>query len=111
MDKFSAASLITRSTNDVMQIQAVCVLIVRVVLYRADHRPRRHRHGVARTKTGLGWIIALAVAAMLLLVGRADESRQYPQFRRQQRVDDVNLVSREVLTGLPVIRAFHASGF
>ena len=106
MDKFSTASLITRSTNDVMQIQAVCVLIVRVVLYA----PIIGLGGivmVARTKTGLGWIIALAVAAMLLLVGVLMKVAM-PQFRTmQQRVDDVNLVSREVLTGLPVIRAFH----
>lgn len=106
MDKFSTASLITRSTNDVMQIQAVCVLIVRVVLYA----PIIGLGGivmVARTKTGLGWIIALAVAAMLLLVGVLMKIAM-PQFRTmQQRVDDVNLVSREVLTGLPVIRAFH----
>ena len=68
MDKFSTASLITRTTNDVTQIQAVCVLIVRVVLYA----PVIGLGGiimVARTKTSLGWIIALAVAAMLLLVG------------------------------------------
>ena len=106
MDKFSTASLITRSTNDIMQIQAVCVLIVRVVLYA----PIIGLGGivmVARTKTGLGWIIALAVAAMLLLVGVLMKIAM-PQFRTmQQRVDDVNLVSREVLTGLPVIRAFH----
>ena len=106
MDKFSTASLITRSTNDVTQIQAVCVLIVRVVLYA----PIIGLGGivmVARTKTGLGWIIALAVAAMLLLVGVLMKIAM-PQFRTmQQRVDDVNLVSREVLTGLPVIRAFH----
>ena len=106
MDKFSTASLITRTTNDVTQIQAVCVLIVRVVLYA----PIIGLGGiimVARTKTGLGWIIALAVAAMLLLVGVLMKIAM-PQFRTmQQRVDDVNLVSREVLTGLPVIRAFH----
>ena len=105
MDKFSTASLITRTTNDVTQIQAVCVLIVRVVLYA----PVIGLGGiimVARTKTGLGWIIALAVAA-LLLVGVLMKIAM-PQFRTmQQRVDDVNLVSREVLTGLPVIRAFH----
>ena len=104
MDKFSTASLITRTTNDVTQIQAVCVLIVRVVLYA----PIIGLGGiimVARTKTGLGWIIALAVAAMLLLVGVLMKIAM-PQFRTmQQRVD--NLVSREVLTGLPVIRAFH----
>ena len=106
MDRFSTASLITRTTNDVMQIQAVCVLIVRVVLYA----PIIGLGGivmVARTKTGLGWIIALAVAAMLLLVGVLMKVAM-PQFRAmQQRVDDVNLVSREILTGLPVIRAFH----
>ena len=106
MDKFSTASLITRTTNDVTQIQAVCVLLVRVVLYA----PIIGLGGivmVARTKTGLGWIIALAVAAMLLLVGVLMKIAM-PQFRTmQQRVDDVNLVSREVLTGLPVIRAFH----
>ena len=68
MDKFSTASLITRSTNDVTQIQAVCVMLVRIVLYA----PIIGLGGVvmvARTKTGLGWVIALAVAAMLLLVG------------------------------------------
>ena len=106
MDHLGTASLITRSTNDVTQIQAVCVLIVRVVLYA----PIIGLGGivmVARTKTGLGWIIALAVAAMLLLVGVLMKVAM-PQFRTmQQRVDDVNLVSREVLTGLPVIRAFH----
>ena len=106
MDKFSTASLITRSTNDVTQIQAVCVMLVRIVLYA----PIIGLGGVvmvARTKTGLGWVIALAVAAMLLLVGLLMKVAM-PQFRAmQQRVDDVNLVSREVLTGLPVIRAFH----
>ena len=106
MDKFSTASLITRSTNDVTQIQAVCVMLVRIVLYA----PIIGLGGVvmvARTKTGLGWIIALAVAAMLLLVGVLMKVAM-PQFRAmQQRVDDVNLVSREILTGLPVIRAFH----
>ena len=82
------------------------MLIVRVVLYA----PIIGLGGivmVARTRTGLGWIIALAVAAMLLLVGVLMKIAM-PQFRTmQQRVDDVNLVSREVLTGLPVIRAFH----
>ncbi len=106
MDKFSTASLITRSTNDVTQIQAVCVMLVRIVLYA----PIIGLGGVvmvARTKTGLGWVIALAVAAMLLLVGVLMKVAM-PQFRAmQQRVDDVNLVSREILTGLPVIRAFH----
>lgn len=106
MDRFSTASLITRSTNDVTQIQAVCVMLVRIVLYA----PIIGLGGVvmvARTKTGLGWVIALAVAAMLLLVGVLMKVAM-PQFRAmQQRVDDVNLVSREVLTGLPVIRAFH----
>lgn len=85
MDKFSTASLITRSTNDVTQIQAVCVMLVRIVLYA----PIIGLGGVvmvARTKTGLGWVIALAVAAMLLLVGVLMKIAM-PQFRAmQQRV-------------------------
>ena len=93
MDHLGTASLITRSTNDVTQIQAVCVMLVRIVLYA----PIIGLGGVvmvARTKTGLGWVIALAVAAMLLLVGVLMKIAM-PQFRAmQQRVDDVNLVSR-----------------
>ena len=106
MDQFSTASLITRSTNDVMQVQMVCLLLVRIVLYA----PIIGIGGIIKvrqTNTGLDWIIVVEVAAMLLLVGSLLKITM-PKFRQmQERVDGVNRVSREILTGLPVIRAFH----
>lgn len=106
LDQFSTASLITRSTNDIQQIQMVCVLIVRIVLYA----PILGIGGILKvsaTKTGLGWIIVVAVAAMLLLIGILIAIAM-PKFKKMQDlIDRVNLVSREILSGLPVIRAFH----
>lgn len=106
MDRFSTASLITRSTNDVTQVQTVCLLLVRIIFYA----PILGVGGiiqVRRTDTGMDWLIAAEVAvvvALVLLLLRAT----MPRFRQmQERVDDVNRVSREILTGLPVIRAFH----
>lgn len=105
MDKFSTASLITRSTNDIQQIQMVIVMILRMVLYA----PIMGVGGiikVSRTGTGLGWIIAVAVAAILVLV-LILMSVAMPKFKSMQKlVDRLNLVTREILTGLPVIRAF-----
>lgn len=105
MDKFSAASLITRSTNDIQQIQLGLVMIIRLVLY-APILGLGGIYHVYKTGTGMGWIIGVAVGAVLLLVltllGTA-----MPKFKSLQNlVDRVNLVSREILTGLPVIRAF-----
>ena len=110
MDRFSTASLITRSTNDIQQVQMVIVMLLRMVLYA----PILGIGGilkVANTRTGLGWIIAVAVscllAVVLVLVAVA-----MPKFKRMQSlVDDLNLVSREILTGLPVIRAFSRERF
>ena len=106
MDQFSTASLITRSTNDVMQVQMVCLMLVRIVLYA----PIIGIGGIIKvrqTDTGLDWIVAVEVAAMILLV-LVLLKMTMPKFRQmQERVDDVNRVSREILTGLPVIRAFH----
>ena len=105
LDKFSTASLITRTTNDVQQIQLVCVLILRMVLYA----PIIGIGGVIKvmsTGAGMEWVIALAVLVIigfvLLLMAVA-----MPKFKLMQKlVDNVNLVSREILTGLSVIRAF-----
>mgnify|MGYP000522441512 CR=1 FL=1 len=105
LDKFSTASLITRTTNDVQQIQMVCVLTLRMVLYA----PILGVGGVLKvmsTGAGMGWVIALAVLVIvgfvLLLMSIA-----MPKFKQMQKlVDNVNLVSREILTGLSVIRAF-----
>lgn len=105
MDKFSTASLITRSTNDIQQVQMVIVMILRMVLYA----PILGVGGVIKvvnTGTGLGWIIFVAVAAILVLVSIL-MSVAMPKFKSMQKlVDRLNLVTREILTGLPVIRAF-----
>ncbi len=105
MDKFSTASLITRSTNDIMQVQMVVVMILRMVLYA----PIMGIGGIIKvvnTGTGMGWIIVVAVAAIVSLVAIL-MAVVMPKFKIMQKlVDRLNLVTREILTGLPVIRAF-----
>ena len=104
-DRFSTASLITRSTNDVQQVQMVLVLGLRMVLYA----PILGIGGVVRvlgTHTGMTWIIALGVGLVMVLIAVLMGTAM-PKFKRMQLlIDKVNLVSREILTGLPVIRAF-----
>lgn len=106
LDRFSTASLITRSTNDIQQVQMVVVMLLRLVLFA----PIMGIGGIIKvvnTKTGLGWIIVLAVACIFVLV-MVLMAVAMPKFKKMQTlVDDLNLVSREILTGLPVIRAFH----
>ncbi|KMT22265.1 ABC transporter ATP-binding protein [Clostridium cylindrosporum] len=105
LDKFSTASLITRSTNDIQQIQMLMVMILRIVFYA----PILAIGGIIKvlnTQTSMAWIIAVAVMAILSLVvvlfGVA-----MPRFKALQKlVDKVNLVTREILTGMLVIRAF-----
>ena len=105
MEHFSTASLITRSTNDVQQIQMVTAIFLRMLAYA----PIIGIGGiikVVQTKAGMGWLIVVAViiifAFVMILMGAA-----MPKFKKmQEKVDDVNLVSREILTGLSVIRAF-----
>lgn len=104
-DHFSTASLITRSTNDIQQIQLIIVMLLRIVLYA----PILAIGGVIQvfqTNVSMSWIIGLAVVLIglvilvLFLVAM-------PKFKiLQTLVDKVNLVMREILTGLPVIRAF-----
>ncbi len=105
MDKFSTASLITRSTNDIQQIQMVSVMFLRMILY-APIVGFGGIYKVAQTKSGMEWVVFVAIAAILIfvftLVGIC-----MPKFKMMQSlVDRVNLVSREILTGLGVIRAF-----
>lgn len=110
INRFSTASLITRSTNDIQQIQMVSVMLLRMVFYA----PILGIGGILKvinTKTGMGWIIVLAVvvisALVLVLMGIT-----LPKFKIMQKlVDRLNLVSREILTGLPVIRAFSRERF
>lgn len=105
MDKFSTASLITRSTNDIQQIQMVSVMLLRMVAYA----PILGIGGVLKvmqTGAGMGWIIVLAVVVILGYV-MILMSATMPKFKLMQKlVDNINLVSREILTGLSVIRAF-----
>ena len=105
MDRFSTASLITRSTNDIQQIQMVSVILLRMVAYA----PILGLGGVIRvvkTGAGMGWIIALAILVILGYV-LVLMSVTMPKFKLMQKlVDNINLVSREILTGLSVIRAF-----
>lgn len=105
IDRFSTASLITRSTNDIQQIQMVVVMLLRLVLYA----PIIGIGGIVRvatTRTGMGWIIGVAVGVLLALIVVL-MTVAMPKFKKMQTlIDRVNLVSREILTGLPVIRAF-----
>ena len=105
IDRFSTASLITRSTNDIQQIQMVIVMLLRMVIYA----PILGIGGVfmvLTTGTGMAWIIALAVIVILTVVLILMKIAM-PKFKLMQKlVDKLNLVAREILTGLPVIRAF-----
>lgn len=105
IDRFSTASLITRSTNDIQQIQMVMVMLLRIVLYA----PIIGIGGVikvASTRTGMGWIIGVAVGGITVLLAVLMSIAQ-PKFKKMQvLIDKLNLVSREILTGIPVIRAF-----
>ncbi|RDY23353.1 ABC transporter ATP-binding protein [Romboutsia maritimum] len=105
MTKFSTASLITRSTNDIQQIQMLMVILLRVVFYA----PILGVGGVLKvlnTDTSMSWIIGVAVVSILVLVIFMF-AVVMPKFKIvQSLVDKLNLVAREMLTGLPVIRAF-----
>jgi ATP-binding cassette subfamily B protein len=105
MEMFSSASLITRSTNDIQQIQMALVMFMRLMLLA----PVMGTGGIIMvlgTHTGMGWIVAVAVGALLGIVIFLMNFTM-PKFKLMQSlIDRVNLVSRETLTGLPVIRAF-----
>ena len=105
INKFSTASLITRSTNDVQQIQMVTVMMLRMVLYA----PILSIGGIVKVVengAGMGWVIFIGIAAVVILMGTLMVIAM-PKFKVMQTlVDRVNLVSREILTGIPVIRAF-----
>ena len=105
LNHFSTASLITRSTNDIQQVQQVFAMIFRIVLYA----PILGIGGVLKvlqTDASMTWILGVAVAAIIILVGLLF-SIAMPKFTKlQYLIDELNLVSREILTGIPVIRAF-----
>ena len=108
-DKFSTASLITRTNNDVMQIQMLVLLMIRMVFYA----PIIGVGGVIRAlgkNSSMWWIIALAVGILSLLI-IAVFNIAVPRFKIMQKlIDRLNLVSREALSGMMVIRAFNMQG-
>lgn len=103
LNHFSTASLITRSTNDIQQVQQVFAMIFRIVLYA----PILGIGGVLKvlqTDASMTWILGVAVVAILILVGLLFKIAM-PKFTKlQYMIDELNLVSREILTGIPVIR-------
>lgn len=110
LDTFSTSSLITRSTNDISQIQNLMVIMIRMVFYA----PIMGVGGVIRAmdkNSSMSWIIAVAVGALLLVIVIVF-SIALPKFKMVQKlVDRMNLVSRESLSGMMVIRAFNTQGF
>ena len=110
IENFSTASLITRTTNDIQQVQFTCVILLRMVAYAPILGIGGVMH-VTQGNTGLAWIIVLDVAALLLLV-TVLMSIAMPRFKIMQTlVDKLNLVSREILTGVMPVRAFSRESF
>ncbi len=110
LDKFSTASLITRTTNDVTQIQTLTVLMIRMVIYA----PIMGIGGVIKAinrSSSMSWIIAVAVLALLGLLSMVFIVAM-PRFKAIQKlIDKLNLVTRENLSGMMVIRAFNTQKF
>ena len=110
IENFSTASLITRTTNDIQQVQFTCVILLRMVAYAPILGIGGVMH-VIQGNTGLAWIIVLDVAALLLLI-TVLMSVAMPKFKIMQTlVDKLNLVSREILTGVMPVRAFSRESF
>lgn len=106
-NEFSAASLITRSTNDIQQIQQLLSILFRVVVYAPIIAIGGLITVVSTSNLSMAWIIGLAVLAILIVVGTLFATSM-PKFKKSQTlIDKLNLVSREILTGIPVIRAFN----
>ena len=107
LNEFSTASLITRSTNDIQQIQQLITMLFRVLVYAPIIGIGGFVKVLTNTDNSMAWIIGVAIIAILFIVGTLFIIAM-PKFRKMQELTDkLNLVSREILTGLPVIRAFN----
>ena len=107
LNEFSTASLITRSTNDIQQIQQLITLLFRVVVYAPIIGIGGFVKVLTSSDSSMAWIIGVAVVAILIVVATLF-AVSMPKFKKlQDLIDKLNLVSREILTGLPVIRAFN----
>ena len=110
MTEFSTASLITRSTNDIQQIQQMTVMMLRMVFF-APFMAIGGIYKALSTNASMAWIIGVAVLGVVVIVGILFATVM-PRFKKLQNlVDRLNLVTREILTGLPVIRAFSTERF
>jgi ATP-binding cassette subfamily B protein len=105
MDQFSTASLITRSTNDIQQVQMLLVMLIRIVIYA----PILAIGGIIKvlnTNNSMSWILVVGVGTIFVVIAFLFAVAM-PKFKIMQKlVDRLNLVTREIITGLPVIRAF-----
>lgn len=105
MDQFSTASLITRSTNDIQQVQMLIVMLIRIVIY-APILAFGALFRIVRVNSSMTWTLGVGVGAVFALI-LSLLIFTLPKFKLMQKlVDRINLVMREILTGLPVIRAF-----
>ena len=109
-DKFSTSSLITRTTNDITQIQMLVVMLIRIVFYAPIMGIGGVMHALANSRS-MSWIIFLAVAVLLGIIGSMF-AFALPRFKMiQSLIDRLNMVVRENLEGMPVIRAFNTQRF
>ena len=107
LTEFSTASLITRSTNDIQQIQQLITILFRVVVYAPIIGIGGFVKVLTSTDNSMAWIIGIAILAILFVVGTLF-AIAIPKFKKlQDLIDKLNEVSREILTGIPVIRAFN----
>lgn len=107
LSEFSTASLITRSTNDIQQIQQLITMLFRVIVYAPIIGIGGFIKVLASSDNQMAWIIGIAILAILFIVGTLFIIVM-PKFKKlQDLTDKLNQVAREILTGLPVIRAFH----
>lgn len=105
--EYSTASLITRSTNDIQQIQGLIAILFRVVVYAPIIGIGGFLRVLSQSDNSMAWIIGVAILAILFVVATLFIIAM-PRFKKlQQLIDKLNLVTREILTGLPVIRAFN----
>ncbi|MCL2111173.1 MAG: ABC transporter ATP-binding protein/permease [Clostridiales bacterium] len=110
VDKFGVSSIITRCTNDIQQVQMALMYVLRVVLF-APIMAIGGIYMVANTGAGLSWVVVVTIVMLAAVIGTL-LGLALPKFKRMQiLIDKVNLVSREVLTGLLVIRAFNRENY
>ena len=105
--KFGSSSLITRNTNDIQQIQNLIPMLFRVVIYAPIVGIGAFLKVLAKSQNSMAWIIGAAILAIIVVIGTLFILAM-PKFKRLQNlIDKLNMVSREILTGIPVIRAFN----